>query len=203
MTALTNLSPAASYGDLITCTNNGQGLTNILQNIQDGFGNNSAIQLSTTTLNIIGSGGLQINGNSFVPIASLPVTLTSTNIKSMYATPVPVLAAPGAALTYVIYGFSINYSYSTAAYTGGGNITLQFGSTAEAAAGVMTDSISSAIFGSSNSFGYAAGNGVILSGSQAYINTGVYISNASGAFTGSTAAGTAALTIYYQTVSAV
>src|SRR5882724_533845 len=60
MTILTNLSPAASYGDLITCTNNGGGLTSTLQNIQDGLGNNSAIQLSTTTLNV--SGTFQVGG---------------------------------------------------------------------------------------------------------------------------------------------
>lgn len=202
MTALTNLSPAASYGDLITCTNNGQGLTASLQNIQDGLGNNSAIQLSTTTLNVVGTGGLQINGSGFVPTTSLTVPLTSTNILNMYATPVLVLAAPGAALTYQVYGFAINYTYSTAAYAAGGNVTLQFGNTAHAAAGVMTNTMANTVFNSAtNTYAYATGSGVIVTGTQAYINTALYISNASGAFT--TGSGTASLTIYYQVISAV
>jgi hypothetical protein len=120
----------------------------------------------------------------------------------MYATPVLVLAAPGAALTYQIYGFAINYTYSTAAYASGGNVTLQFGSTAHAGAGVMTNTIANTVFNSAtNTYAYATGTGVIVTGTQAYVNTAVYISNASGAFT--TGSGTASLTIYYQVVSAV
>lgn len=79
MTNLTNFSVQNGYGDTITCTNNGAGLTNVLQNIQDGLGNNSAIQLSRTTINITGI--LQFFGTN-VLTAGGPLV-------------VPTLAGPG------------------------------------------------------------------------------------------------------------
>jgi hypothetical protein len=64
MTSLTNLSPAASYGDLLTTTNNGQGLTTTLKFVQDGLGNSSPMQIATNAVNFITTGGnsFQING---------------------------------------------------------------------------------------------------------------------------------------------
>lgn len=46
MTALGGKVPSQYSGDMITCTNQGQGLTNTIQQIQDGKGNPSAIGLS-------------------------------------------------------------------------------------------------------------------------------------------------------------
>ena len=66
MTNLTNFAPGSSFGDLLTCTNNGSGINANLQPIQDGFGQNTAMQLSSNTLNVVGT--LQVNG---IPIASL------------------------------------------------------------------------------------------------------------------------------------
>lgn len=51
MAILTNLSPASSFGGLLNTLSTG-GLTPVLQIIQDGFGNNSTLSLSTTSLNI-------------------------------------------------------------------------------------------------------------------------------------------------------
>jgi hypothetical protein len=212
MTALTNLSPAASYGDLITCTNNGQGLTASLQPIQDGLGTNSAISLSTTTLSVtgtgglvVGSGGLVVNGATISPASSVTIAIAATDITGIYGTPKVILAAPGANFAYQIFGFAINYTFGTAAYTGGGNVTLQYGATVHAGAGVITNTIASTIFTSAtNTYGYATGSGVVVTGTEAYVNTAVYVSNASGAFVNpGTATGTANLTVYYQIVTAV
>lgn len=46
MTNLTNLDPSASFGDLLTTTNGGNGLTVDLETLQDGFGNDSSILIS-------------------------------------------------------------------------------------------------------------------------------------------------------------
>jgi hypothetical protein len=48
MTNLTNLNPSDSFGDLLTTTNAGRGLTVDLQPLQDGLGNSSSVKLSTT-----------------------------------------------------------------------------------------------------------------------------------------------------------
>jgi hypothetical protein len=65
MTLLTGTYPASTYGDILTCNNHGMGLTVVLQNVQDGLANNSAIQLSTLALNV--TGAFQLGG---VPITS-------------------------------------------------------------------------------------------------------------------------------------
>jgi hypothetical protein len=76
MTQLTNLAPAASYGDLLTTTNNGQGLTLVLENVQDGLGNNSPMQIATNAININRTGGsFQLDG--------VAVIATSSNINSV------------------------------------------------------------------------------------------------------------------------
>jgi hypothetical protein len=77
MTQLTNLAPANSYGDILTTTNNGQWLTNVLQPLQDGFGNNSTVAIATNAVDFNTQGGntFQINGIS--------LTATVTNINSV------------------------------------------------------------------------------------------------------------------------
>ena len=51
MAILTNLSPASSFPALLNLPDV-SGLTPVLQIVQDGFGNNSPISLSTTSFNI-------------------------------------------------------------------------------------------------------------------------------------------------------
>lgn len=71
MTQLTNLSPSSSYGDLLTCDNSGNGLNIVLQNVQDGFGNDTILQVSTNAFNINTSGGqFQINGTQLTATAA-------------------------------------------------------------------------------------------------------------------------------------
>lgn len=55
MTTLTNTDIQATYGDVLTCTNGGQGLTATLQAVQDGLGNSSCMQLSTVAMTINGT----------------------------------------------------------------------------------------------------------------------------------------------------
>lgn len=69
---MTNLSgPSTSisstFGDLLTTTNNGGGLTATLEPVQDGFGNTSAIELSTEAFNVTGE--LQISGTALTVTA--------------------------------------------------------------------------------------------------------------------------------------
>ena len=128
MTNLTNLSPAASYGDLITCTNNGQGLTATLQPIQDGLGNSSAIQLSTVALNVVGT--FQVNGATYAPVNYLTGNILAATVDAMFVTPVSILPAPGTGLMYVIQSFAVEIiSTGHTAFAGGGNVYLQYGVT--------------------------------------------------------------------------
>lgn len=73
MTQLTNLVIGASYGDVLTTTNNGQGLTTNLLPLQDGLGNNSTISLATNQVNFDRSGGstFQLDGVPLISLASI------------------------------------------------------------------------------------------------------------------------------------
>jgi len=74
MTNLTNKTPASTYGDLLTFTNNGAGVTGALQTMQDGLGQNSALQLSNTAANV--NGNLTVSG-TISSTAVLPAKLLS------------------------------------------------------------------------------------------------------------------------------
>lgn len=145
MTQLTNLSPAASYGDLLTTTNNGQGLTTTLQNLQDGLGNNSPVQIATNAINFNRSGGrsFQLDGIPLTVSATTlnllgpsiaSGTLNPAQIYSMNGASVEVIGAPGPNSAIVISKFVAVYNFSNEDYSDGGNIYLQY-SPAGAAAG--------------------------------------------------------------------
>lgn len=77
MTLLTNKTIQSSYGDLLTTTNGGQGLTTTLQSLQDGFGNNSTIQIATDAINFSRAGG-----NTF-QLDAVAVTSASVDINNV------------------------------------------------------------------------------------------------------------------------
>ncbi len=87
MTNLTNTLPEYTYGDLLTTTNDGQGLTSTLKNLQDGFGNNSTIQIATNAVNFNRSGAT-------FQLDSVAVTSLSVDINSV-CKPNPILPGTG------------------------------------------------------------------------------------------------------------
>lgn len=88
MTVFTNVAPQIIYGDILTCTNGGQGLSVAQTNLQDALGNNSPILIATTSVNFSrGIGQFQLDG--------VAVTATSVNINSM-CQPNPIALGNGA-----------------------------------------------------------------------------------------------------------
>lgn len=79
MTALTNISPAASYSSLLKIANNSSGLNTTLQNVQDGFGVNSTMLIATNKVNF-----LTTSGNTF-QLQGVDLTATATEINSVCA----------------------------------------------------------------------------------------------------------------------
>lgn len=76
MTSFTNIAPQIVYGDILTCTNGGQGLKNSQTNLQDGLGNNSPILIATNSVNFDrGLGQFQLD--------AVAVTANSVDINSM------------------------------------------------------------------------------------------------------------------------
>lgn len=88
MTQLTLLSPASSYGDLLTITNGGQGLSAVLKQLQDGFGNASTVTISTAAIDFNRQGG-----NSF-QLDNVAMTAAAVDINSV-CLPNPVALGTG------------------------------------------------------------------------------------------------------------
>lgn len=77
MTQLTLLAPSQTYGDLLTTTNNGQGLTPNLEQLQDGLGNASPISIATDKVNFDRTAG------QLIMFDTVPMTASSGGINSM------------------------------------------------------------------------------------------------------------------------
>ena len=106
MTALTTQEPESTFGDVITLTNNGGGLTATLSNVQDGLGNNSPMQIATTAVNFNRSGA-----NSF-QLDGTAVTAPVVSINSMCATVptlLPLTADPVGANGMIYYNTVTNH----------------------------------------------------------------------------------------------
>ena len=138
-----------------------------------------------------------ILGASNTDVLTTQLTLTPTQIVS--GTSIPLIASPGAGKYINLISATISYTYSTAAYTGGGATSIALGTT------VLTGTIAAA-----SSLGKASSNiiqlvplataGNDLTGLTA---TALNINVASGAYTQpGTAAGTAKVTIVYQILTA-
>jgi hypothetical protein len=103
MTTLTGQLPQDTYGDLLTTTNGGQGLSTTLQALQDGLGNSSTIEIATNAVNFDRSGG-----NEF-QLDGVALTATAANINTICASNSAVIsfgstaarpAAPSAGTLY-------------------------------------------------------------------------------------------------------
>lgn len=91
MTNLTLLSPNSSYGDVLTTTNGGNGLTNVLKQLQDGLGNPSTITIATNAVNFNRQGG-----NTF-QLDGISLNALSVDINNM-CQPNPICSGTGALL---------------------------------------------------------------------------------------------------------
>jgi len=84
---LTGVKPSASYQSLLRVNDN-TGIDSSLEVVEDGAGNDSVLQLSTTAVNITGAGTLQYAGTAITATASeinsncdvLTEAVTTTNV---------------------------------------------------------------------------------------------------------------------------
>jgi hypothetical protein len=151
--------------------------------------------------------GLSFNGTTLQISPSITqqatVDLTLTQFLGMYAAPVQLLAAPGAGLMNIVDSMFINLAFGSAALVGGGAVGAQYGATAHLA-GVAASSTEAATdyTSASASTMFRIGGGLATGAPTASaINTAVYLSNATAAFTGGTG-DTFVVTVNYRTVAA-
>lgn len=123
-------------------------------------------------------------------VVTAEIALTNANLKAMYGAAVTLLAAPATGTFYEIIGGSIRYTHATAAHTGGGAIALYINSV------IVTTTIPATLLTT------AADGVATIAPISAIIATGtngaIKIGNASAAFVGATAAGTAVVHLIYR-----
>lgn len=133
-------------------------------------------------------------------IETATVPLAAANITAMNGAPVQILAAPGAGKAYVVNSVSITQqTIATAAFTGGGNVGFQYGSSAALAGTAASSQLPAAIF-LSNSYGPFNFAGVVPGNLALVANEPITISNLTAAFATGTASSYTVL-ITYTTVT--
>lgn len=143
---------------------------------------------------------LQVNPSQ---LGQATVNLTLAQWNAMYATPVELLAAPGAGLMNLVDSIYVNYVYGSAALTSGGAVSAQYGSTAHAGGTLVTNAEQASDFTGATAntmfkLSGTLGTGVLTS---AGINAAVYLSNATADFATGTG-GSFVVTVNYKTISA-
>lgn len=113
------------------------------------------------------------------------VSMSAAQWNGMYATPLQVIAAPGANKVVVIKDVVLNMTYGTTQFAAGGAVGLQYGNAAHLAGppASVTEAATDFTAASASTlfrFGPSLSSGALISASA---NTAIYISNLTGAFT--------------------
>ncbi len=130
-----------------------------------------------------GSIGLDsgFNVNNLVRYASVAVTAAEFN--GMYAAPKLILAAAGANTMIVVDQMELVMTYVSANYAAGGVVAAQYDNTVHGAGVLATNSEAAADFQAAASTVFKFNGSVVLAPFSTCANKGLYLSNATGAFT--------------------
>lgn len=90
--------------------------------------------LTSTNAGVTSIGAAKVTVAKLDPAVMLEasVTLTQANIQAMSATPVSLIAAPGAGKLIIVDEIEVLHTYAVAAYTNGGDVSIQYTTSAKA-----------------------------------------------------------------------
>lgn len=133
--------------------------------------------------------------------ASATVTLSAAQILGMYATPVQLIAAPGAGKLILIDSILWDIAFVSAQYAAGGAIAAQYGNTVHGGGSAASGTLAAASLNGVAASGFLsnAGSAGLLNAPATVENTAVYLSNATAAFT--TGDSTVTLYVRYRIVT--
>jgi len=140
--------------------------------------------------------GASINPN---PILFASVAITAAQFNAMYATPILLVAAPGANKLILVENIELLMTYVSANYAAGGVAAGQYDSTANGAGVIATTTLSAATFQAAASTGFTFNTGVVPLTFSTCVNKGLYLSNITGAFT--TGDSTFIAKVYYRVLN--
>ena len=159
--------------------------------------NLSDVNNATTARTNLGLGPEVINEAS--------VAITAAEFNGMYAAPKLLIAAPGANKLIVVKQMALVMTYGAAAFASGGVVAAQYDSTVHGGGVLATNTEAAADFAATASTTYlfegTNGNTVGALPFSTTVNKGLYLSNATGAFT--TGDSTFVAKIWYSVVPTV
>jgi len=191
--------------DTLTTATVAGSLSNALPsaNIFVGSAANLATGVALTGAATISNTGVLTIANNAVDYAQLAadvavlgtVTLTAAQILGMYAAPVVLVAAPGVGNLIQIDSILWDIAFVTTQYAAGGPIQAQYGATINGGGPAASASIAAATLNGVAASGFLTeGSTGINVTKAASLNTGVYLSNTTGAFT----TGNSTVTLYVK-----
>lgn len=127
------------------------------------------------------------------------ITLAAADINGMYAAPVLLVSAPGTGKAISVLKVNFTITRTATAFASGGAVIVQYDSTVNGGGTQSLDStIASTVITGAAGTSHTLRNGAVVSDSTSTTdNKGIYISNATGAFT--TGTGTATVDVWYTT----
>ena len=153
------------------------------------YADTSVFPLSSGEASITGEFvvGYSASNWSLLPVSSqglvASVAITAAQFNGMYAAPVLLLPAPGANKLIVVNNMQLVMTYVSANYAAGGVVAAQYDSTVHGAGVLATNSEAAADFQAAASTVFKFNGGVVLAPFATTVNKGLYLSNATGAFT--------------------
>jgi hypothetical protein len=200
--------PASAAGQEITITNSGANSmqvygagTDTINGVATGTG---VVQLPGQTVvytcAVAGNWLANVNGNPN-PLQFASIAMTAAQFNGMYAAPFLLIAAPGANKLIYVDSMELVMTFGSADYAAGGVVAAQYDSTVHGAGVLATNSEAAADFfaAASTVFQFAGSVGALPFSTT--VNKGLYLSNATQAFT--TGDSTWVVKIYYRIINVV
>jgi len=129
------------------------------------------------------------------------VAITAAQFNGMYAAPKLLIAAPGANKLIVVERMVLAMTYVSANYAAGGVVAAQYDSTVHGGGVLATNSEAAADFQAAASTSFMFNGDVVLAPFSTSVNKGLYLSNATAAFT--TGDSTFVAHIWYKVIPTV
>ncbi len=170
------LSAAMGTAGSKAATNNS--LPDVASTAGSGFTANNFTSAADTSGTIQDSG---FNVDNILRYAS--VAISAAEFNGMYAAPKLLIAAPGANKLIIVDRMELVMTFVSADYAAGGIVAAQYDSTVHGAGVLATNSEAAADFFAAASTTFVFNGSVVLAPFSTSVNKGLYLSNATGAFT--------------------
>ena len=156
-----------------------------------GYAGNNPLSMVLPGCGGSGAFGVQSTDCDYNLCQNATVTLTASQIDSMFTTPIVLIPAPGAGLAIIVDSIAFKLVNGGTNFAGGGVVTISY----QGGGATVVPTVAAAVVNGATSTTQLAQNATTVTAS---INQGIQITNATGVFT--TGNGTLTLNITYTII---